>query len=103
MPLCKLIEKLKEDRNRPKKRRSDSNTIFTSQSNCTPCVTCCLLEHPKKAILLLQDECNKESNEAMTDETKRTKANAIELFYSYAHKDEHMRRKLEEHLAALHQ
>src|SRR5205085_253405 len=103
MPLCKLVEELKEDRTGPKKRRSDSNTIFTSQSNFTPCVTFCLLEHPKKAILLLLDTCNKESNKAMTDETKRTKANAIEIFYSYAHKDEAMRRKLENHLAALHQ
>src|SRR5205085_11405673 len=54
-------------------------SIFTSRKNCTPCVTCCLLQPPKKAILLLQDACNKESNEAMTDETKRTKTNAIEI------------------------
>ena len=29
MPLCKLVEELKEDRNRPKKNSSDSNTSLT--------------------------------------------------------------------------
>src|SRR5438874_7841079 len=78
--------------------RKGCHYISTSFKN----VNNCLIQCTKTAILLLKRRTNRTgAHETMNAEPAGPKENPIEIFYSYAHEDELLRKELAKHLTSL--